>query len=480
MDHIRGTNRSEVQLIPPTIDDYVSADAPVRFIDAFVNSLNLVELGFTHAHCARTGRPPYNPATLLKLYLYGYLHRIRTTRRLEAETHRNLEVIWLLQGLHPDFKTISNFRSRNRKRFKAVFRDFNLLCRRMGLFGAQLVAIDGTKFKAVSNPRDHHTTKQLKKAIELVEKQIEAYLKQLDQADVEGAPISESDSPTGLKEKLARIQEHREDLAKTLKVLQKSEKPEIGGNDPEARKMKVSKAPSVGYNVQIGVDAKNHLIVAQEVVQDANDENQLQPMSEATHQELAPEKPEIVADSGYHNFEHIDQCETQGIVTYVTRPKTTSGRGKNGRVIFKKERFEYNREQDYYRCPGDKELKLVREREKDGKSIRVYENKAACASCPLKEECTTGKLRSIERHWGQAAVDRLAQRTRENPQILSQRKATVEHVFGTLRMWGHDRFVMRGLEKVRAEISLSAMSYNLRRAINVVGVKGLLKALAQS
>ena len=480
MEHVTGIDRLEVQLLPASIEEYVGEEAPIRFIDAFVSGLNFEELGFTHAVAKTTGRPAYHPATLLKLYLYGYLNRIRSSRRLETETHRNMEMIWLLQGLCPDFKTIANFRKDNRKAFKPLFREFNLLCRELGLFGAELVAIDGSKFKAVSNSRNHHTSKQLQKAIEKIEQRIDTYLEDLKQSDDQVPPPQEEEGPNPLKEKLDRVQQYRDELAKKLKDLEKSELSEIGGHDPEARQMKISKVPSVGYNVQIAVDEKHHLIVAQEVVQDANDEKQLLPMCQACKKMLAPKIPGMVTDTGYHSFEQLEGCEALGITTYVPRPKTSSGRSPNGEKIFTKETFEYDVEADLYRCPANQELKAQRSRIKGGKSIKEYQNRPACRLCEIKEQCTKGKYRSIERFRGQEASERVAERLKKNPDKMAKRKAIVEHVFGTMRMWDHDTFLMRGLEKVKAEFSLTSLTYNLKRAINVIGVPGLLEAMKTS
>lgn len=480
MEHITGLDRSEVQLLPPSIEDYVSEEAPVRFIDAYVGELDFQELGFTHAVAKKKGRPAYHPATLLKLYLYGYLNRVRSGRRLEAETHRNMEVVWLLQGLRPDFKTITNFRKDNRKAFKPLFRNFNLLCRRLELFGSELVAIDGSKFKAVSNSRNHHTAKQLQKAIDRIEEKIDGYLEDLNQADEQVPAAREENVSVPLKEKLGHVQQYKEELVEKLKALEKSGDQEIGGHDPEARQMKISKAPSVGYNVQIAVDEKHHLIAAQEVTQDANDEKQLVPMCQATQEMLGPDLPEVVADSGYHSFEQLKECEALGVTTYVPRPKTNSGRSSNGEEIFPKEEFEYDAEDNLYRCPAGEELKALRTRVKQGKSLTEYRNRPACRLCKLKEQCTKGKYRSIERFSGQEAAERVAQRLRQRPEKMAKRKSPVEHVFGTMRMWDHDTFLMRGLEKAKAEFSLSSLTYNLKRAINVIGVTQMIEMVKAS
>ena len=479
MEHVMGLDRSQTQLLPPCLEDYVSDDAPVRVIDAYVDSLELQELGFKHAVPHGLGRRPYHAGMLLKLYLYGYLNRIRSSRRLERETKRNLELMWLMGGLEPDHKTIANFRKDNRAHFKKVFRNFNLLCRQLKLFEAELVAIDGSKFKAVSNARNHYTKKQLQDAVEKVDKGITAYLERLEQEDEQGLS-GLRDTKETLEKKIASLKTKKTRLEGQLEELEKSGEKEIGGHDPEARQMKISKVPSVGYNVQTAVDSKNHLIVAQEVVTEANDERQLEPMSQAAKEELEVEELKVLADTGYHQFQHLKACEEQGIETYVARPKTSSGRGSKGNPIYPREQFQWDQEREIYQCPAGQELKGGKLRDKPSGRVREFQNRAACAQCALKAKCTEGKYRTIQRWEGQEAVERAAERLKAHPERYRLRKSLVEHVFGTMRLWGHDRFLMRGLEKVRAEFSLTSLSYNLTRAINVVGVAGLLQAIKES
>ncbi|MDD9978331.1 MAG: IS1182 family transposase [Boseongicola sp.] len=479
MDHVIGLDRSQTQLLPPCLEDYVSDDAPVRVIDAYVDSLDLVKLGFKHATPKRLGRRAYDPGMLLKLYLYGYLNRTRSSRRLEQETKRNLELKWLVQGLEPDHKTISDFRKDNKSQFKKVFREFNLLCRQLKLFEAELVAIDGSKFKAVSNPRNHFTKKQLQETVEKVDKGIAAYLEKLDRED-DQALNGLRESKETLEKKIASLKSRKARLKEQLESLEKSGEQEIGGHDSEARQMKISKAPSVGYNVQTAVDTKHHLIAAQEVVTEANDLRQLEPMSQAAKEELEVEKLGVLADSGYHQFQHLKACEEQGIETYVARPKTSSGRGSKGNRIYPKEQFQWDEEKDVYRCPAGQELKGGKLRNKPNGKVREFQNRKACKGCELKAKCTEGKYRTIQRWEGEEAVKRTEERLRAHPKRYALRKSVVEHVFGTMRIWGQDKFLTRGLEKVSAEFSLTALSYNLTRAINIVGVAGLLEAIEEN
>ena len=320
------------------MDDYVAANAPARFIDAYVEGLDFVALGFTHARPKDTGRPPYHPADLLKLYLYGYLHRVRSSRRLEAEAARNLEVVWLLRGLRPDFKTIADFRRDNRAAFQPLFKQSNLLCRSLDLFGAQAVA---------------------------------------------------------------------------------------------------------------------------------------------AKEELRVETLQAVADKGYHQADQIEACEQGGVETFVPEPDGTAGRGPGGREVYSKEQFRYDAAADAYHCPGGAVLPRASVNQDRGRERILYYHRAACRECPLRGQCTTARWRVIARRPNEAVVERAAARVAARPEIVAERKTIVEHVFGTLRAWGHDHFLMRGLAKVRAEFSLSAMIYNLRRMLNLRSVEELLAALRQ-
>ena len=473
MSYIQGMDRHQVQLLPPTVDEYVEGDAPVRAIDAFVAGLDLCELGFRTAP-ADTGRPSYDPAALLKLYLYGYLHRIRSSRRLEAETHRNLEVIWLLGGVRPDHWTIAAFRREHRARFKALFREFNLLCRKLELFGAELIAIDGAKFKAVNSPRRHYTAEQLRELVAHIEARIEGYLQQLDGADAEQAGAPERPGAKELAQKLAQLKDRRACYQQLQETLAATQQNEVSLTDPDCRGQR---KVGVGYNVQIAVDAKHDLIVAPEVVQDQNDLAQLHPMAEAAQAQLPSEKLTVVADAGYHEAGQLENCEQAKIETYVPAPAGTSGRTTEGMPVYPKTNFTYQAATDSYRCPAGQELPFACEGHHRGKLRRYYYNAAACATCAAKAWCTRAAYRRLSRLPNEAVVERQAARVSAKPEVVRKRKTIVEHVFGTLRLNGHDTFLCRGLEMVRAEFTLSALAYNWRRVLNVKGVMEILKHL---
>jgi transposase len=479
MSYLRGPDRLEVQLLPACLDDYVNPNCPARFIDAYVEGLDFVGLGFAHAQPAATGRPPYHPADLLKLYLYGYLQRIRSSRRLEAEAGRNLELIWLLRGVRPDFKTIADFRKDNREMFKKLFKEFNLLCRKLDLFGAELVAVDGAKFKAVNNTRRYYTQEQLVELLKKIETRIEAYLGELDRQDNQAQGVAEAPERKVLEQKVALLKERKGRYGEILGELENKGQTDAALTDGDARKMKGAHGHLIGYNVQVAVDAKHDLIVVQEVVQAANDRHQLATMALAAKEQLGVQTLQVVADKGYHETDELETCENAGVQTFVPEPSGSSGIGKGGKPIFPKKRFVYDPVQDAYQCPAGQSLKLVGQDTNHGKERLLYYNKEACEQCSLRSQCTTGTCRVISRRTNEAVVERAAKRAAARADIVAARKTIVEHVFGTLRNWSHDLFLLRGLAKVRAELSLSALVYNLR-VLNVVSMEQLLKAVAVS
>jgi transposase len=471
MSYIQGEDRRQEQLLPPRVEDYVAAGAPVRVIDAFVDQLDLAALGFL-TPLAPTGRPPYHPAMLLKLYAYGYLQRVRSSRRLEAETTRNLEVIWLTGHQRPDHWTIAAFRRVHRTRFKAVLREFNLICRQLELFGAELVAIDGAKFKAVNSPKRHHTAEQLAALIAHIDARIDDYVAQLDQADEATADLPGQPTADELAVKLAQLQTRRAHHAELQATLAATGQTEVSLTDPDSRGQK---KVGVGYNVQIAVDAAHHLIAAETVVQAANDVGQLQPLAAAAHAALGVTT--AVADAGYHERGQLAGCEQAGLTTYVPAPGTRSGQGADGQAVYPREKFTYDPVQDAYRCPAGQTLPHAGTGTKHGKPCDYYYHLAACAACAQRAQCTTAPYRKLSRLENEAVVERQAARVAAHPGLVAWRKEIVEHVFGTLREWGHDRFLCRGLAMVRAEFSLSALAYNLRRALSVCGVAELLAVL---
>ena len=374
---------------------------------------------------------------------------MRSSRRLEAEATRNLEVIWLLRQLRPDFKTIADFRKDNRTAFKALFRDFNLLCRKLDLFGAELVAIDGSKFKAVNHSRRHDSAEQLRELLQKIEARIEEYLRELDTQDAaaEGAPAAPN--RTGLQEKIATLQERKAEYDAWLKEMSAAGQSEVSLTDPESRKMKGAHGEHfIGYNVQIAVDAKHDLIVAPEVVQEANDRGQLSALALAAKEALEVEQLQAVADKGYHEAGQLEACEAAGIETFVPAQGTTSGRGPQGQVLYPKEAFLYDAASDTYTCPAGQSLPRQHRAERHGKAWVDYYHPAACRACPQRSACTTSAFRKIGRRENEAVVERAAARVAAAPGVVARRKEIVEHVFGTLRNWGHDRFLLRGLERL--------------------------------
>lgn len=458
--------------------------SPVRFIEAFVDGLDMVALKFTHAVPSATGRPSYDPRDLLKLYLYGYLHRIRSSRRLEAEAGRNLELLWLLRLLKPDFKTIADFRRDNRNAFKGVLREFNLMCRQLGLFGAQLVAIDGSKFKALNNSRRYGAAAQLRKLIAHVDARIEEYLQALDSQDAQAEGAAPHKAPTGstkLADKLAELSRHRQQYARLLEQLEQEGSPQdkIAFSDVDARKVRDVQRSGymLGYNVQAAVDTQHDLIVAEDVVRDANDRNQLAPMALAAKEALQADTLEVVADKGYHQAAHLQQCEQAQVSAYVAAQGTNTGHStKDGREVFAREQFRYEAGADVYHCPAVQVLRLRGRSTHEGRTVLLYSNESACRKCTLRSQCTAGRHRTINRSVHEEAVERAAQRLAERPHMMHLRRRSVEHVFGTLRMWGHDSFLTKGLPNVRAEFSLSALAYNLRRVLNLLPLQQLIQA----
>ena len=474
MTHILGFERSQLLLLPETVDDYVGADNPVRFIDAFVDQLDLAAAGFIRVAPKATGRPGYAPGDLLKLYIYGYLNRVRSSRRLEAECHRNIEVIWLLRSLKPDFKTIADFRSDNRAAFKKVFRDFVILCRRLDLFGRELLAVDGTRIKAVNNKDRNFTMGSLQKFIAAVDKKLEDYLKRLDAGDAEECATGGS-RVKNLAEKIAALKKKRGEYAANLTALEKSGESQISLTDPDSRAMAAYTKVGVGYNVQIAVDAQNKMIVEQAVTNDVLDMGLLQQTAEPARQILDVETIDVVADKGYFKSEDIEACEKVGLTPHVPRPQ----RGPSVREgFFRKDEFRYDAGRDAYICPAEQMLTPIRQgRLRDLKKID-YGNPKACRDCPLRARCTND-IRSVSRLENEDALDRMAERVAARPDILDRRREIVEHPFGSIKQWmNQGTFLMRGLEKVRAEFSLTALVYNLRRALNILGVAKLMAAVA--
>ena len=473
MTHISGSERLQLLLLPEAVDDYVGADNPVRFIDAFVDGLDLSAAGFARVAPKATGRPGYAPGDILKLYIYGYLNRVRSSRRLEMECHRNIEVIWLLRTLKPDFKTIADFRSDNRAAFLRVFRQFVLLCRRLDLFGRALLAVDGTRIKAVNNKDRNFTETALEKFIKAADERLNEYLRRLDEGDVAEAGTDGSRTKN-LAEKIAALREKRGRYGTLLAELERTGESQISLTDPDSRAMAAYTKVGVGYNIQIAVDAKNKMIVEQAVTNQVVDMGLLAQTAEPARAILDVENIDVVADRGYFKIEDIEACEKKGLTPYVPRPQRGSSVSND---FFRKDEFRFDAVRDVYICPAGQTLSPNHVgRLRDLKKID-YSNPAACPVCPLRSRCTTNRRR-VSRLENEAVLDRMAERLKARPEILDRRRETVEHPFGTIKQWmNQGAFLMRGLDKVRAEFSLTALVYNLRRAINIVGVEAMMAAI---
>lgn len=473
---IEGESRQQVALMPQALDDYIGEDNPVRVIDLFVDELNLGELGFEGNAPAATGRPGYHPSLLLKIYLYGYLNRIQSSRRLEREAQRNLELIWLTGRLAPDFKTIADFRHDNGKGIRNVCKRFVEMCRQLDLFSQAMVAIDGSKFKAVNNRDKNFTPHKLEQRIKQIDESIERYLNALETAD-RTQPIEAEAKTKDLKAKLDRLKKQMDYLKEIGERLKQQPDEQLSLTDPDARSMATSGRGTgmVGYNVQAAVDTKHHLIVAHEVTNLGHDRTQLANMAIQSRDATGIEKLEVIADRGYFKGPEILKCEEAGITPFV--PKTmTSDNKAQGR--YDKRDFVYLTDENAYRCPAGERLTYRHSSIEDGLRIDSYYNGSACKECRLKSQCTTSKERRVRRWEHEAVLDAMQARLDRNPGRMKQRRCTVEHVFGTLKFWmGSAHFLMKRLEHVGTEMCLHALSYNFRRVINILGIDEMMKAI---
>ncbi len=477
MRHIQGINRDQITLFPEAVDEYVAEDNPVRFIDAFVESLDLQALGFKHAVPEETGRPPYNPADLLKLYIYSYLIRIRSSRQLEREANRNVEVMWLLRRLTPDFKTIADFRRDNRKAIRQVCREFSHFCRKLDLFSGDLVAIDGSKFKAVNGRARNFSKARLKKTIEELDAEIDRYLDELDENDAQ-EPEERKLTKEELQEKIEEMKRHQAEAKELEKKLEESGQSQISLTDPDSRSMPVGggRTTDVGYNVQVAVDPKHKLIVDHEVTNAVTDRGLLSTMAKRAKDLLGVEKMEVLADMGYYHGKEIKACLEAGITPYLPKPRTSANRQLG---LFGKENFRYDPEQDCYHCPAGEQLTFRFQTTEQDREIRYYAT-TACGNCSIRRQCTRNKRgRRITRWVHEDVLEQMERRARASPEKMKLRKQLAEHPFGTIkRAWNQGYFLTKGLESVNAEMSLTMLAYNIKRAIQILGVPKMMEALA--
>ena len=466
-------DRTQTLLFPERLEDYIAPENPVRFLDAFVGSLDLGRLGFAKAQCAQTGRPPYDPAVLLKLYLYGYRHRIRSSRLLEAECQRNVEVIWLLGKLAPDFKTIADFRKDNLKPLQLVSRQFTLLCRKLELFGGQLLAIDGSKIGAVNAKDQNFNAAKLEELIARADARLAEYLGQLDAGDVaEGEPAKLSREQ--LAEKIAVLQEKRE-WHEELPAPLGGEQKQISVTDPDSRKMPGAHGMVVGYNAQVAVDDQHKLIAAAEVTNDVTDYRQLANVALEAKGNLELKAAEVVADKGYYNASEVSRCVEVGMTPYVPKADTSAN---SARGLYGKSRFVYDPKRDVYVCPAGAELTYRFATYELGRELRYY-RASGCKACALSKQCTRNKAnRTITREENETLMAAMAERLKAQPEKFKLRKQLAEHPFATLKRWfGYTHFLLKGLVKVRTEWSRMTSVYNLKRVLNLVRFDKLMAAV---
>ena len=471
---IEGENRFQSTLFPESLEDYIAQDNAIRVVDAFVDKLDLKKLGFDRAEPSETGRPGYQPATLLKIYVYGYLNRIQSSRRLERESHRNVELIWLTGRLMPDFKTIADFRKDNRKAIRRVCMEFVGVCRELKLFSATLVAIDGSKFKAVNSRDKNFTRKSVKRRLQKTQANIDRYLAKLDAVDKEEPEIREV-TAAEFKQKIASMEAKMEELKVHEAEVEAHPDKQVSLTDPDARSMmKAGGGSVVGYNVQTAVDSKHHLIAAHEVTNASGDRDQLSSIAGQVKTTLDAGALTVVADPGYYKSEEIRDCYTAGIKALVPKVNTSTSKAK-GR--YSKADFHYDAERNEYVCPAGQRLNYRFDSVEDGKRLWVYMT-YQCSSCPLQGKCTTGNAKRIKRWEHEDVLDAAEAELKKQPDAMRQRKRLVEHPYGTIKHWmGSTHFLMKRLPNVQAEMSLHVLAYNLRRAINVLGVPRIIEQL---
>jgi transposase len=473
--YVVGQDRSQSTLFPEVLDEYIAEDNPVRVVDVFVDELDLKDMGFEGAEPEVTGRPAYHPGTLLKIYIYGYLNRIQSSRRLERETQRNVEMIWLTGRLSPDFKTIADFRKDNGKAIRRVCREFVVLCRNLGLFSEALVAIDGSKFKAVNGRDRNFTDHKLKARMQQLEESVARYLADLDRADRDPSTVTEA-RVEHLKEKVETVRAQMQRLRHLGEQMAQTPDQQISLTDPDARSMATSARGSgvVGYNVQTVVDATHHLIVTHEVTNRGTDRSQLASMGTQAQEAIGTEKLTALADRGYYNGEEIVACEQAGINALVPKSYTSNNLAKGQ---FDKRDFHYIAERDEYRCPaGQRAIWRFKGIERGYVTHRYWSS--ACPRCPIKAQCTTSDYRRIAPVEHEAVLEAMQARLEKMPEAARIRRQTVEHVFGTLKScMGATHFLMKRLPNVATEMSLHVLAYNLKRTIQIFGVMPLMKII---
>ena len=470
---IQGESRTQSTLLPAMLDDYIADTNPVRVVDVFVDELALGSMGFAGVDPAVTGRPAYHPAVLLKLYIYGYLNRIPSSRRLEREAQRNVELMWLTGRLMPDHKTIANFRKDNGPAIRQVCRQFVVLCQQLNLFSEALVAIDGSKFKAVNNRDRNFTSAKLQRRMAEIESSIQRHLTELETADRQEPDIARAKAGR-LNDKIAALKAQMQQLQTIETQLAQAPDGQLSLTDPDARSMKTRGSGIVGYNVQTAVEAKHHLIIAHEVTNVGVDRDLLSGMAKQAQAAIGGGRLTVIADRGYFKGEQILACQEAGITAIVPKTSTSSAKAE-GR--FDKADFVYDPAADEYRCPANQRLVWRFARVEGGLMMNRYWS-SACSQCAIKAQCTPSEHRRVSRWEHQAVLDAMERRLDRAPDSMRIRRQTVEHPFGTLKAWmGATHFLTKTLDRVSTEMGLYVLAYNLKRVMKILGSEALMKAI---
>lgn len=480
MSYKVGKDKDQLSFMPASLDEYVPEDHMCRVICAFTGRLDMRALGYKYAESKGVGCRPFDPRMMLNLYIYGYLNRIRSSRRLEAETRRNVEVMWLMDGLTPDDKTICNFRKDNAKALRETFREFSRMCRELGLYGGEVAATDGTKFRADNSRKNNHNKTTVERELSRIDKKISEYLNALDQADASDAQEEAEPTAEQIREALKKLHERKETYEGFLARIETEG--EISAVDPDARLMRQNgdgRKLDVCYNVQTVVDSKHHLIVDFETTNQPDDKGNLENMSDRAMEVMETETLTNLADKGFYDGEDIAACEEKGVSCLVAKPRPGGAKKSEG---FSRDNFLYDREKDCYLCPCKNQLRFMRpQKHSDGKEYRVYANYPACNNCPKKSACTKSGYRQIFRSAYQDTMDIVDERTRRNKELYRKRQEIVEHPFGTIKaVWGYKQFLCRTKPKVTAETAMAYLAYNMRRVINIFKENGENLAIAMA
>ncbi|HZK57710.1 MAG TPA: IS1182 family transposase [Clostridia bacterium] len=477
MRYIEGIHRKSKIILPEYIDDYITEDNPVRIIDAFVESLNLILLGFTNAIPENRGRPGYNPADLLKLYIYGYMNKITSSRNLEKATQTNIEVMWLLRRLTPDYRTISDFRKDNKEAINLVFKEFTLLCKEWDLFGQEIIAVDGSKFRASNSKKNNFNSKNLDRKIKYLDEKIEKHMTEIEDNDDKESPDRKL-TKEEVEEKIEVLKERKEKYEGYKEKIAEGDITEISTTDPDSRLMATNNnGLDVCYNVQTVVDSKHKLVVDIDVTNNPTDHGMLSKMAVSAKEIFDVEELQTLADKGYYNAKDLKICEEEDIIVYAAKQTFANSTGEKE---FYLDKFKYDKEEDVYICPQGETLYCSRQKPIDENTKNIaYKNYEACSECEFKDKCTKNeKGRVIKRPVDQDCLDRVDERTSENTELYRQRQMIVEHPFGTIkRGFGITYFLTRGLGSVKAEVSLAFLAYNMKRVTNILGIKEIMRRL---